>query len=311
MFILGLLINELLITLPIILIVWEFLQSKKSKLLVNIKRITVFGIPMVLYLLFRLTLAAPTKAVSYTYLNSIKQLLFNIRNYLFWSFNWPDEISNQFITFFKFNPVFLANFKKYVILFSMETFIILIFFALIPLFYLIIKKGQVREIGKIGLIGIIWFVITISPVLYYSQHAFPYYLPIPLVGLLITGLVLYQNWEKQIGEKWSCAILISSLIIWYWSSWTNIRLNEFIHWAPRRSLISKTITKNMLQFYPTLPLNTTVFMPYADENKWALGDQNALKFLYSDDIRTFYGNHPEYLKINNGSQFEKFIDYHE
>ena len=88
--------------------------------------------------------------------------------------------------------------------------------------------------------------------------------------------------------------MILFLFIWILSSWKNIIFNYDVHWAPRRAKISKAITGKLLTQYPILPDNSVIVIPKNDENKWALGDQNALKYLYwNQNITTFYGNSME------------------
>jgi len=66
----------------------------------------------------------------------------------------------------------------------------------------------------------------------------------------------------------------------------------------------------LLVQYPTLPNNAAVVIFRNDENKWALGDQNALKYLYwNQNIATFYGNSVEAQKFF--TQNEKTTIYKE
>jgi len=148
--------------------------------------------------------------------------------------------------------------------------------------------------------GILWFIVTLSPVLYFANHYYAYYVPIPLFGLLLAAFV---SFEKGIYRKYPRSIMFVGifLLFWIFGSWKTLRLNEHIHWVTRRAQLSQKLTTELVEKYSTLPEQATVVFTEAvgsDEYKWAMGDQYAVKTLYGlDSLRTVFGKDVN----NNGS----------
>lgn len=294
-FLTGLLSNELLITIPFILTAWELIQKRKT-----IRNMYSFFVIAFGYVLLRLTVAKFSTSEGYSLLISAHQFLLNLRDYFLWSFNWADEIHNQFISFFQLNPIFIENFKSYFLILSISSIIFLFFFVVAPIYFLLKDNRKDKNIIYKFYFGILWFFITLSPVLFFSKHYFSYYIPIPLFGLLLSSMTLFSYAKNFINKGLSLGILLITMFLWYWSSQNTIRLNLLIHWAPQRAARSKELVTKILKTFPTLPDNTTIFVKGnshdTDINKWALGDQNGLQVLYNNtSIDSIYGSMDEYL----------------
>ena len=292
-FILGLTANELLITLPLILTIWLI---KSGELRSKWRQILPHWLAELTYLGFRTTLAKPPTSEGYTFLTSVHQFFLNLRNYLLWAFNWPDEINGQFVSFWKLNPQFVVNFHTYFTILVVATFVFLLFMIGFPIF-LRFKKRSTVSTPQLSIWGSIWFIITLSPVLYFAKHYFSYYLPIPLFGLILFSLAFFtQATDNLISKRLRNGILFLVLAFWYIAAFSTVRTDIDIHWAPRRAKISKALSVQIKKFFPQLPPNALVLLANSDETKWALGEENALKVLYDPSIHTYYGNQEAYLK---------------
>jgi hypothetical protein len=290
LFILGLFVNELIITLPIMICVWSILFKKQ----IPIKYLLKYGIVVLIYILIRKILFPIQFPEDYKFALSVKELLTNYRNYFLWMFNWPETISDQFVKFFRFNPVFISKFTSHITIYIIST---LAWVCSLIFGIFIYKKRHIQDLffTKNIIFGCLWFLVTLVPVVIFSKHAFTYYSVLPLMGLLIITTNVWEKWFIKIRFKFVFYIIILLILsMWFWSAYDTVQLDKYIHWAPRREKIAYEITQILLKKYPSLPNNAVVLINNDDENKWALGDQNALKVIYHNDtIQTFYGTGKE------------------
>jgi hypothetical protein len=282
----GLFANELLVTLPAILTVLLLLQKKTKQ----ISSLIPYYLLSLGYLGLRLQTNQFSNDQSYALVNSVSQLMRTLRNYYLWLFNWPETISDQFVKFFTLNPVFWAGFKTYVLAYLAITIIWFGLFLLLPLLLLAYRK-QLKTVVPLSVFAIVFTIITLSPVLIFSHHAFSYYLPVPLVGIILLSLLLFQKALAKSSKTLKAGLLCLVITAWYFAAYQNIQLNLLVHWAPQRALKAQAIKTKITAAYPRLNDNASVFVGGGDEMKWALGDQNALWVLYHNTtIKTVYTN---------------------
>lgn len=279
LFILGLLSNELLITLPLILTIYSRIFKNSKNKIKPFYYWLIGGIYIVLRLIFRPAIS------TYGFIAGIKQPLITLRNFILWSFNWPEAIQDWFISFLRLNPLFINTFKPYVIVFSLVTLLFLLLFIILPLSYLLFIKKQ--RIPRGANFGFLFFLVSLSPVLVFPNHAFSYYIPIPLFGLILFSQSLSSAFTKniQVSEKIILFFLVSFSILWLTSSFFNIKLNQRIHWAYKRAKRSEILVKQILIRYPSLSSDDTVdiISKNAEEDKLVLSDQNAVRVIFGDN----------------------------
>lgn len=302
--ILGLMTNELLVTLPLALTAFLFIERK-----FEIRRIWVFWLTSGIYTVFRITSSFSSSA-AYGRVESVNEFAKSLRNYALWMFHWPEEIHNQFVSFITLNQIFLRDFSGYAVIFTICVLVFVVYFWVFPLWK--IASTKKKPDLTLFFFGLCWFVITLSPVLYFENHRYAYYLPIPFAGILIGSLVLFQIWTKGKSTFVVTGLLISLLIVWYFAALKNIEFNKHVHWAPRRSLLSQQITNKIILRYPKLQENSVVLVDVdgnEDEVKWALGDQNAFQTIFQDSrIETFYGSKKMYEQINGEQSEINFVE---
>lgn len=306
-FCLGLLINELVITLPAIITLWLILQSK-TKL---IKKYWQFWFLSGAYIFVRLFISPLPKTTQYSFIQDIRQPLATLRNFMMWALNWPEEIQAQFNKWNALNPLFLTEFAPFIKTFTILTTSFIIFFLLIPMILIILKPKKTTSPNyKIILFGIGWFIVTALPVLALANHAFTYYVAIPLFGLLI---VITQLAQVYLGNTRMQKIILACFLIafsgfWYFSSLENVKLNQLIHWAPQRARRSEFIISQIQKKYPQVKKNTTfiITVDSISEVRWALGEQNALRVVYGDpSLKTYFGHTTDYFSERGITDLQK------
>lgn len=268
------------------IVFWNILSDKK----IQHKNIIIYFLIGIVYIISRYTLVSFPNSGEYTMGFDLKLLLTNTRNYLFWSFNWPEEIKNQFISFFIPNPVFLIGFRTYLIPLTIFSVIIILFLYILPIVESVRLKNK---LPKTFFFGAGWFFIALLPVIFFINHSYAYYLPIPLWGLFLTGLIGYSNLSGIIFHRYRKHTTIVICLFWLVSSMITTRFTNLTHWAIRRGYMSKTIVNKMLTLYPMLPAYAVIYHRDPgkdDDNKWILADQSAARVIYNEDtILSYYG----------------------
>src|SRR3989344_2279948 len=303
-FVLGLLVNELLITLPMLITVYSLINNKS-----DVKKTIKFWTAALVYFIFRLKIASFSTTGGYTFLTSMHQMVLNLRNYLLWAFNWPDEITNQFVSYLQLSLEFMHGFAKYVFIWTFETVFVLLCFIVVPFAWGNKHKISKPELQLIGF-GLLWFMVTLSPVLFFSQHFFSYYVPLPLIGLLILFGVLWQRIKKTTLHHYAAPLLLIICGVWYWAVVSTMQFNADIHWSIRRANRSHVLTTKLLNIYLQLPDHAVVLIPPKsdEENRWALGESNAIKVLYNNStLETYFGSRVEYSVDFPDSRKQLFV----
>lgn len=281
-FIVGLFTNEMIMTLPIVLGLYQLLLGKKKFL----KNLLPFFAGIFFLVIMRFYFfPAPTSG---NYAIQIGSHIFsNLKSYLFWSFNWSEIITEQMIRPFIFN--FQLDPYKSVVVGS-----VISFFLLLALLFIFPAVSYFKKTKKSNLRLIIFaflsYFIALFPVLFFTQHKFPYYLTISqLFFVLIFVSFLKEIWVHfSHNNKKEIRYLSIVAIIWVFQSFLTIQFNTALHWAPRRADISSLHMRIAKERYPQ-SIPKFIAVPDSSENKLALNNQDAFRIIFhSDFIETIY-----------------------
>jgi len=289
-FILSLLVSEMTIVSPLLFFFYFLIleKEKRSRLLLPY---FIFGAIM----FFLRVIFFPLSASGYYQLGLGKYLLNNLEGYLLWSFSWPEEMKAQLVNFFTINPQFIKDFGFYFRIFTATLFINLLLFYILPL--IVTFKRKKKEAFNVFLFGILWFIIGLLPVIFFPRHAFSYYLPISLLGLLFSSIYLFNELFSVIYSRYKlfAYLLVFILLInWLVISTVTIDFNANVHWAPRRAKISLRLVEQAKKSYHG---ELNIYVPSSSENNLSLNNQDGLKVVFgNDDIVTIYGN-----KVDGGA----------
>lgn len=319
-FALGLLVNEIIVTLPVIIFMYLLIfetktystqchseRSEESRMYSRIPAGSFVAplLRMTSYLLLYIFIAVllflprfiffPPPSKGIYQLGIGRHILSNIKTYFFWSFNWSEILTEQMTRPFFFNAV-LTNEYGFYITVSLVTFFILSFtFYLLSLILLKFRLG--KKLLRVIVFGMSWFVIGLSPVFLFPHHKYPYYLPISLVGFLLVSVCLIDRMFRVI-YRFNRTVTIFFLVIVF-SSWvlateSSFGLNSKIHWASRRAKIAKRLIEKARKYYKYPFEDLRIYVGKTSENKWALNDQDAFRLIYGDDrIKTIYTEETE------------------
>lgn len=156
---------------------------------------------------------------------------------------------------------------------------------------LFLKQRKPLKNISILFLGSLWFVTGLSPVILFPHHKFTYYLPISLVGFLIVSVFFCKEFFAWFIKK---SVLLANLgkvfllLLWIITSYVTLSYNKHEHWAPRRSLISRSLIEKVLNNQKDFITDYTVKIPLSSENKLALNDQDAFKLILGHNYSTVY-----------------------
>lgn len=284
--------TEFALTIPLVVLGYElFIKNHKShnKILnVNLISTITYLSPIIfiilVYVILRIIIY-PLPA------NGDYGLSINLRTintyiwYGLWSLNVPEIFKYQLIlskfTFSK-EPAFLFHFNNYSI-----RFFILFSLGLLTLMYIFFINIK-RKTIYILLISILFFSITISPVLFLPKHTFPHYLSIPSIGIYTFIGYLFSSLKYQ--YKRNIVVLIIFIATWFASAFNALAFTRETHWIPGEQSISKNLTKKIQNTYLYLPRYSSLFVYDSDlKIKHALMDQYALQVIFNDKtLKTIY-----------------------
>ncbi len=283
-FFIGMFTNEMIFILPFILLVYSFISNCNYK-----KYISLFWFVIIDILIFgvRYILFPPPTSGMYE-LEIGRSMITNLKGYILWSFNWPEEMKAQLIRFFTFNPKFINDFYSYFWIFIISIVINLMVFYIIPIIILFLKKRF--AIFKKVIFGIAWFILGLTSVLFFPKHSFSYYLPISFVGLLYIYVTLHTEVIKvsSVFRRLNTFFIILLIVNWLIAGTATVKFNSQVHWAPRRAKLSRDLVSQALIRSTVKSSGMDIIIDPSSENIHALNNQDAFKVIFGLDTNTIY-----------------------
>jgi hypothetical protein len=116
---------------------------------------------------------------------------------------------------------------------------------------------------KLAAFGVIWFVVALQPVLYFSQHIDSYYLAPSLAGLaLVLASALPRRPVLREWRRWLPAAAAAGFI--FWAGATSVRLEG--KWWNERSMIGKRLVNLMPSVARQVPDGRIAYIFGLDEH---------------------------------------------
>lgn len=252
-FILAMMSKETAVVLPAIFVLVHFYLSLTKKIKVSIRTlifslspfIVVLGIYLFMHFHYFGLILGDSYVWNFSPLKSVNTLTW----YILWSFNVPEMLVDFIGPGLHINP----NLLKY---WSNEIIPILVLFLVeicIAVYVFVRNKFSLNTIYYL-LFAILWFGITLLPVLFLPIHKFTYYLTLPLVGVV---LILSHLFEE---DKISKVGIILFLTIWTAMSVLTIRLAIQTNWVTQGEEISERVYLYFKQNESNLALKSIVFV---------------------------------------------------
>lgn len=274
-----------LVVIPIMLIL-NFSQFGNT-----IKKLVPFIFVAVLYLVARYLLF-PLPATGQYAITISPKILTNLFWYFAWTFNMPESLSTVF---------YLSNFANSAKA-SLEFWKIFILpITLIVIFLILIAKSKIRP--KTIFLGLFWFMLGLTPVIFLPYHSYPMYLVIASLGIFY---ILANCFDKL--KKNQLLLILAFAGIWSVASYFSISFTRTNHWLVNLQKISRSYISYTQDQVPNPPPNSVFIFAFPDikyskahdfvivqseQNiKQALNDQDAIRVVYQDNtLVSLYQTH--------------------
>ncbi len=277
LFFLGLLANELMMTILPLLIFDASIRQRMSPL----------GVGRMLFPLLIITgvytgarIMFPPDIGSYPIEPSA--IPSSYRWFGFFFLNWPEGIKDNMLTFWKIRPEFFRYFFPQIVLWSSLTMLVAAS-TFICFSFSIFRNGITKKYLLSLVFFSSWFFISLLPIVPVPSHITPHHGSISLAGFLLVLLIPIDTLWKRIAPFWRYAGIYAVLILWLISARTTVIFNNDTYWIKRRSDIAVTWKKRIQTLYPHPANGTEIIIPTDEkEVRVALNEGEA--------IRQWYGN---------------------
>lgn len=262
----------------IILTDWKL----KENLIKKIKYYLPIVLLSIIYLVLRFGIFKTVEGESYIWDFGLKKALNTTMWYGFWSMGIPEFMVDYVGSGLKVVPKFFVEFGIWAKIFLGE--IIILFISILGL--KITKIKLIKRNWKKFVWGILFFGISLLPVVFLPWHKFSHALTLPLIGIaIILGEIYSLNKNKILKIIFLAAFLILNLSSIY-------NLNQK-HYSVTRGEISKKVFNYFEQNYPEYPKDKS-FVFVNDTNpeakQWGSSKQIAYALSNSDFFKVFYKN---------------------
>lgn len=261
-FFLAIASKETAISLPFVLLLIDlcFLKEKKSfsSWLKKRSRIILpFLIFIGIYLFLRLFFFGFSQGEEYKFVLSSKSIIKNLLWYFLWSVGFPETFVNITILdpIYFYNPGFFTDLGKGG---AMTNFLFLTFFVFcllgVKLFFQNFSKKRFKRRLLLICFSSIWFLITLSLVMFFPFHKFSYSVTLPLFGAsLLLALVLKEM------INFSRVFFFLSLFLFLLANISSYSLAFKTHWSVKRAKIAKKVLTFFKENYPQLPERPKIY----------------------------------------------------
>jgi len=297
-YILALLSKEVAVVTPLLIFLTvtyvKFNKNNlhpKSMLLIlweTFKKLFPYIIVTGIYLFFRIFYYGFAEGDSYIW-DFSPRFLNTLFWYGVWSLNMPEMLVDFVGAGFSINP----NLFRY---WSKEITPIFILFGLQVVFIIMIaiKKLINKSIDKNNLIfGVLWFSVSLLPVLFLPLHKFSFYLTLATVGVAAVISSLMINVSK------GCITVFC--ILWFTTSYMTIKLTEKTHWITRGAETANRVNNyfqdniDKLKDFKRIVFidsNKDIELPWKPSEilKTSLSNQNYFDVYYPGIFDVCYGN---------------------
>ncbi len=251
-FLLTLASKEPAVTLPFVLgliYLFVWLRDKKKIKVKEIMVLAPFLAILVGYLYMRFFHYGFAKGDSYLWAFIPKRILNSLGWYSLWSLNLPEMLVDFVGPGLKFNPNLFRYWSSQII-----PILVLFVFQIFLAAYLLVRDFLLSNKSRINIVilGVLWFVGTLIPVLFLPIHKFTFYLTVPLFGAVLVLGYLLSNSSKALGYLFLTLYLMTSLI--------SLSLTSNVSWITRGQETAKRVYVHFLKNEKAYTQKTIAFV---------------------------------------------------
>lgn len=269
--ILAVMTNEIGIVFPILvwMVMWRLNKMNKKR---NFKKLLYVGIlifGVLGYSAIRWHWGLKTES---DYRISGFSLFTNLRWYGLWILGWSDIVRDHITKIAIFRKEFINSFPEVVVVYFIE----LLFLGILILNYFR-GKWRLKTVWKDLTWGILWATVSLSPILFFSQHLYSHY-------AVLASLGIYWLIAKMLSEKGRLVRGIA-IVVWFMVVTVTMRLNYLVSWMGDHARYSQNIQATLSRNYPILPKDKMIYVVSVGYQKAEiiLAGGYGLNYLYGID----------------------------
>lgn len=255
--ILAFMSKETAVMLPPIISIILFMRSKSIKQFFNqIKILFPFFLILVIYLFGHFFYYGLPQSSSYQFILG-KQNLNILAWYTLWSFSVPNILVDFIGPGLRINPIFFAvsGLNGSIFIYSLITFILsMVFLSLKGFQKLIFNNESLRLI----LIGLLWFILGLVPVLIFPLHKLAIEQSFPMIGLILSVSIIITN-SLYNHKKVVKFLAILTLVTYVVLATNSIYLARRTHWITRSASQAKSVIDYFRPLINSLSPNTVLY----------------------------------------------------
>lgn len=291
----GLLTHEMVVLMPLVIIGFGFYFQKNDMKRFffrrkHISQLALLFFPGIVYLIYRLFIFPIHISGSYGHLGlagSLKSLWW----YLLWILNIPEELAYQSFFPLHIRLEFFRNFPIRSLVWTLQP---ILFIAAIFAMLSAKKVRQAIRTRKYVYVAFLWLFFGGALLLLALGHQYPFLLIFAFPGFAILLSSLCVAFEKYLGGARGYLFLGIILVVWFTSSWLNVRFTESHHWGVKEANIAEKLIVEARQS-PGIATARIIVVPPGDDGqrKAALADQLGMRMMLNNpSIQTYYGDYP-------------------
>lgn len=306
-FIAALMCKETAVVIPGLIASLYLFQNLTNKKKYNFKKLFLLLTPFVLivflYLYFHFFHFGTIEGDSYVWDFSPIRAINTALWYILWSLNLPEMLVDFVGPGIRFNPNLFKYWSKEII--PIFVLFVLQIFIICYVFLKSINKKLLPFTYHLLTFSILWFLLTILPVLFLPLHKFTYYLTLPLVGVVLLFTYIIHN----------SRFLILFCFVWLTLSLFSLELTINTNWITQGVEISNrvyTYFKNnsvgmegkTISFIDTPEDKNLPWSP-TETVKTVISDKNFFDLYFPDISNNISYNGEGEIKINS----RQFLGY--
>lgn len=304
-FLAGLASHEMAICIPVLIAIYTWAISKKdtkSTLYYIATEMLIFWYLLAVYIYIQfIAIGLPQGQDHYSLSFNLKKFANTLSWYSAWALGLPEMLIDFVPSGLKLDPRLMRFWGGYFSIILPSFFVSL---GLVVFFLLKSVSKLLKNFDKKFVFFVLWFPISLGPMLFLPVHKQTYYLGLSLVGFWASiGYLIFIVNKKT--SKLLITIFIAVLLV---LNITSIKLAEKTYPSINRAKIAHKLIRDMKSQYPTLPKGAKVFVkndpdyPYiADEwggtarqASFVLSNENAFQVLYDDPtLKVYYEDESE------------------
>lgn len=274
--ILAIMTNEIGIVFPVLALIAprRSIKINRSGDFARLICVLILSLGVAAYLLLRWHWGVKVEG---DYRVSFTQSFATLKWYGLWMLGWSDIVRNHIANFLIFRKDFFMAFPEVVVVYYIELAVM----GSVILNYL--RNAWRRKVTWHGIRRMImWTVISLSPVLFFSQHLYSHYALLASVGFywFMARVVI------------SSGPLVQKIVLLVWLAMVGVtmRLNCLTSWMGDHARHSMFYQQSMLEQIKEIPGDFSVYVvTHSDKVKMIMADGYGISRLYGiDPDRVFY-----------------------